>query len=343
MRPASAVAALALVLLLFTGSGYASLSAPNLTGPADSSTSAAPPVFTWQAVSGADRYVFQLGGQSGFNPTQYAVNTKNTRVALLSALQSGDYTWRVAAVSSTGAQGPWSAVRGFTVDWSDTAAPQSPADGADIVYPDPLLLNWATVHGAQEYRLTVSTAADLSSPVGGTPVTTAASAYALTSRLPDGTYYWGVTPIDAQDHDGTASSVYSFNYSWPNDTTLSLNDLDPRPEVFDPQFSWTAIPGASYYKVDVNTDPNFPSGSNVCCTGKTVATSLTPTTLLPAAQADYWRVTPYDSTGSQAGTPTVYTDVNGDPQTFTITYDGGLTAVSNLSMRDSADTPVDWP
>jgi hypothetical protein len=335
--------ALVLIPLAFTGSGYASLGAPNLTGPADGSTAQSPSVFAWQSVSGADHYVFQLGGASGFNPFQYAVDTKNTQVALLSALQAGDYTWRVAAVASGGAQGPWSAVRSFTIDWSDTAAPQSPDDGDTIVYPEPLLLNWDTVPGAQEYRLTVSTAADLSTPVGGTPVTTAASAYALTARLPNGTYYWGVTPIDAQNHDGTPSAVYSFTYSWPNDTTLSLNDLDSRPEVFDPQFSWTAIPGAAYYKVDVNTDSNFPSGSNVCCTGKTVATSLTPVTLLPAAQAYYWRVTPYDSTGSQAGTPTVYTDGNGDPQTFTITYDGGLTAVANLSMRDSSDTPVDWP
>ena len=113
--------------------------------------------------------------------------------------------------------------------------------------------------------------------------------------------------------------------------------------MFDPQFSWTAIPGAAYYKVDVNTDPNFPSGSNVCCSGKTVATSLTPVTLLPAAQQYYWRVTPYDSTGVNAGTPTVYSDVNGDPQTFTITYDGGLAAVANLSMRDSANGVLDWP
>ena len=34
-----------------------------------------------------------------------------------------------------------------------------------------------------------------------------------------GTYYWGVTPIDAEGHDGTASDVFSFSYSWPTDTT----------------------------------------------------------------------------------------------------------------------------
>src|SRR4029079_15048203 len=103
---------------------------------------------------------------------------------------------------------------------------------------------------------------------------------------------WGVTPIDAQNHDGTPSAVYSFTYSWPNDTTLPLNDLDSRPQVLDPPFSWTAIPGAAYYKVDVNTDSNFPSGSNVCCTGKTGATSLTPVTLLTAAPPYSGRVTP---------------------------------------------------
>ena len=126
MRAARVAPLLVLLLLAFTGSSYAALGAPNLTGPADGSTSQTPSVFTWQAVSGADHYVFQLGGASGFNPFQYAVDTKNTRVALLSALQAGDYTWRVAAVSSTGAQGAWSTVRGFTIDWSDTAAPQSP-------------------------------------------------------------------------------------------------------------------------------------------------------------------------------------------------------------------------
>ena len=165
MRATRVAPALVLIPLAFTGSGYASLGAPNLTNPPDGSTSRSPPVFTWQAVSGADHYVFQLGGASGFNPFQYAVDTKNSRVALLSALQAGDYTWRVAAVSSGGAQGPWSAVRAFTIDWSDTAAPQSPNDGDSIVYPEPLLLNWDTVSGAQEYRLTVSTAADLSTPV----------------------------------------------------------------------------------------------------------------------------------------------------------------------------------
>jgi hypothetical protein len=330
-----------LTLLVFVAPSYAALTAPTLTGPAASVTVDALPTFTWTGVTGADHYVFQLGGSTGFNPPQYTATTKNTRMALTSALANGLYNWRVAAVSASGTQGAWSTIRSFTEDWSDQPQPQSPADGATLTYPQPMLLNWTQVRGAQEYQLSIASDPLMSTLVAGSPITTAASAYSIPTRLTDGEYYWQVTPIDAEGNLGTASPVYSFNWSWPNNTTLTLNDLDPSSQVFDPQFSWTAIPGAAYYKVDVNTDPNFPSGSNVCCSGYTVATSLAPTTLLPAAQSYYWRVTPYDSS-LQAGTPTVYSDVNGNPQTFTVNYDTGPGAITGLSMRDDQDNPITW-
>ena len=170
--------------------------------------------------------------------------------------------------------------------------------------------------------MTVASDPDLSSPVGGTPVTTQASAYALQTRLPDGVYYWGVTPVDAEGHDGAPSQVFQFTYSWPTQTALTLTNLSSDPGVFDPQFSWDPVAGAAYYKVDVSSDSDFPSGSIVCCDGETVATSMTPTTLLPPTGHYYWRVTPYDAS-NQAGTASVWSDQNGDPQTFTITFDTG--------------------
>jgi hypothetical protein len=331
-------------VLVFAAPSYGSLGAPTLTGPANGVTTDTPPVFTWSAVSGADHYAFQLGGASGFNPPQFSVSTKNTRVALTSAIANGTYTWRVAAVTSAGVQGPWSAARSFTQDWADVAQPQSPADGATLTYPEPLLLDWTSVPGAQQYQLSVSDSDPNSNAdeIAGFPVTTAATAYSIPNRLTDGQYWWQVTPLDAEGHLGTPSQWFSFTWSWPNDTTLTLNDLDPSAKVFDPQFSWTPIAGAAYYKVDVNTDPNFPSGSSVCCNGYTVATSLTPTTLLPAAQNYYWRVIPYDAS-LHAGDPTVYTDTNtGNPKTFTTTYDAGAGAVTGLSMVDPQDSPIAW-
>ena len=67
IRPALFLAAL-LALVVFVAPSYAALTAPTLTGPASGVSVDAPPVFTWGAVSGADHYVFQLGGSTGFNP-----------------------------------------------------------------------------------------------------------------------------------------------------------------------------------------------------------------------------------------------------------------------------------
>ena len=60
---------------------------------------------------------------------------------------------------------------------------------------------------------------------------------------------------------------------------------------------------------------------------------MTPTTLLPPTGHYYWRVTPYDAS-NQAGSATVWSDQNGDPQTFTITFDTGANTMPDPSMRD---------
>ena len=70
IRAAAFVSAV-LALLVFVSPSFAALAAPTLTGPAASVTVDALPTFTWTGVSGADHYVFQLGGSTGFNPPQY--------------------------------------------------------------------------------------------------------------------------------------------------------------------------------------------------------------------------------------------------------------------------------
>ena len=330
---------------MFVAPSYAALPAPTLTGPGSGLSVSSVPVFTWNAVAGADHYQFQIAATNTFSPALYSIDTQNTRATLSDLLQNKTYYWRVRAMTSAGGGGTWSLARSMVMAWMATANPTTPADNSSITYPDPLLLNWSAVPGAETYRLTVASNPDLSSPVGGTPVTTQASAYALQSRLPadvDGTtYYWGVTPIDAEGHDGTPSQVFQFSYSWPTDTNLTLTDLSSDPGVFDPQFSWDPVPGAVYYKVDVSSDPDFPSGSIVCCTGETVATSMTPTTLLPSSTHYYWRVTPYDAS-NQAGNATIWSDQNGDPQTFTITFDTGADTMPDPSMRDSSFGVIPW-
>ena len=127
------------------------------------------------------------------------------------------------------------------MDWADVAQPQSPADNATLTYPQPLLLDWTSVQGSPQYQLTISSSDPQQgvNQITGSPITTSATAYAIPTRLSDGEYWWQVTPIDAEGNEGTPSPWFTFNWSWPTDTTLTLNDLDPSAQVFDPQFSWT--------------------------------------------------------------------------------------------------------
>ena len=334
-----------LALLVVVAPSYATLAAPTLSSPSGGQTVDTSPTFVWSAVSGADHYDIQISGTSGFTSIVTSGTTKNTRFAPTTALQSGTYYWRVRA-GGTSSNGAWSAARAFTVDWADVATAVSPQDGDSIVYPDPFLLRWTAVPGAQKYQVSISSDPNLSSLVAGyptvdEPTTTSATAYSPASRLASGTYYWAVTPIDAEGHLGTQSQVYNLTWTWPDSTTLSLTDLDPNPQVFDPQFSWTPVQGAAKYEVEVNSDQNWASGSRVCCSGTTVGTSLTPTVLLPA-DTYYWRVRPYDA-NNNPGDWSYYTDAQASPaDTFTINYDPGPSSISNLAMRDENDAPLTW-
>jgi hypothetical protein len=163
-------------------------------------------------------------------------------------------------------------------------------------------------------------------------VTTTATQYSPPTRLPSGDYYWTVTPLNAESKPGSPSPASHFTWSWPaTSTELTVTDLDASSQVFDPQFSWTPIPGATSYQVEINSagpGQNWTSGSKVCCNTDSVATSYSPPTLLPA-DTYYWRVRAKDPNGN-FGNWVVAPDNNSPPATFTINYD--TDGISNLTM-----------
>lgn len=332
---------LVVLMLIAAAPSYGSLTAPVPTAPTNGGTFDTPPVFAWNSVAGADHYHFQLAADSAFASISTEVDTKNTRETVIAPLQNGTYYWRVRAVTATGAVSNWSAPRSIVLNWSDVATPQSPTQGASLTYPQPVLLNWAAVPYAQQYSVKLASDAGLSNLVSGFPLTTSATAFSPTARLASGTYYWSVTPLDATGHPGTPSPVYHFTWTWPTTSTLTVTDLDASSQVFDPQFSWTAVPGAESYDIEINRDASF-SGSPAFTQTGVIGTSLTPQTLLPAATY-YWRVRAEPPNGSP-GAWNVYQDpLNpGNAGTFTIAYDTGANAISNLTMLDYQTGASDW-
>ena len=336
-------ALLALTLVVAVPAGGA-LVAPVLTGPDEGMTVSELPPFRWDPVAGADRYEFEFAADPGFNGATM-VSTKNTRAALKLLVPNGTYYWRVRGVTSGGDVGAWSDVRSLDMAWTAQAALLAPSNGATITYPDHALeLRWGAVQGAAKYLVKVASDPDLGTLVFGEPVETASTQFTLNDPMPPGTYYWGITPLNAQGHEGAASTVASFTWSWPSTSTPTYTDLSPDPELVDPHFSWTPVLGAAGYEVEVNFSTDWASGSQVCCDpinffteASTLGTSLSPDVVLDN-NTYFWRVRAIDSEGN-AGVWNV-------GPSFTKTFDNvpPVTApsIENVRMRDNtADPAVD--
>jgi large repetitive protein len=303
---------------------------PVLSGPDPGASLDGLPVFAWNPAGGADRYEFQLSADSGFSSLVADFFTKNTRAALRVPIPNGTYWWRVRASTTAGAVSPWAPAWSFENAWGAAPSPVAPAEGDTIVYPQqPLELSWTRVAGAFAYRVALANDPGLGSLIGGKEFDTQALSFTPAILLAPGTYYWAVTPVDAEGNRGTQSVVSSFSWSWPSETTGWVNDLADPEELFDPQLSWNPVAGAARYEVEVNSSVDFATGSKVCCTKLTLGTSLSPTEVL-ANNTYYWRVRAKDANGN-AG---VWNE--GEP--FVKTFDNAPSisgpSVQNLRMID---------
>jgi hypothetical protein len=344
-------AAFAAISFLTAGPARAAVGRPVQTAPADGAVLQFLPAMAWTAVPGADKYQFQISADEGMNSPVLGAGkdnffTSNTRATLLKTVPNGTYWWRVRATNAAGEISAWTQPRSFRKLWNVQPALQSPGSGASLSFPaNPVVLNWSAVAGAAHYLVSVASDPTLGSlvlkysnqddPKG--PPNIAANSAAITSALAPGSYYWSVMPVDAEGNRGVATPVASFNWLWPSTTTPLLEDLNAAPEAFDPRFSWTPVPGAARYEVEVNSSVDFAPGSKVCCSGASIATSLSPVTLLKD-NVYYWRVRALDPDGN-AGV------WNAGPS-FTKTFDkvapaGPVTGTSikNLHMRDNLGDP----
>ena len=310
------------------------------------------PAFAWTAVAGADSYEFQIGADPGFRSDVNHFTTGNTRATLKQSVPNGTYWWRVRALSKKGAVSGWSAARRVTKRWSTAVRLQWPRQGATVDFPKtPLTLRWAPVPGATKYLVSFGTHRDetpnpnptdkdCNSLVGGAPVQTSATSYTenVTPTLGPGgqakSYYWSVTPLDAEDNRGNESICSSFKWRWPSAPKLDrVKDLRPEPETFDPQFSWDPVPGAARYEIDINSSEDFSPGSRVCCSNTVAAASVAPKNVL-GDNTYYWRVRAINADGNAGAW-----SAPGAEATIEKVFDRaaalGRPSISGLHLRDN--------
>ncbi len=330
----------ALLSLVVPASAQAALATPTPVAPANGLSVDALPAFSWAAVAGADRYEFQLAADSGMNSPvlgrgedQFA--TRNTRATLKKTIPNGTYFWRVRALEKNGTPSAWTAPRALVKSWTSAPALQSPAPGAIMVHPThPLVLRWSSVPRAAKYIVSIGTDPSLGTMVNPS-VETSGTVYAPRSTLlPPGTYYWNVTPIDAQGHRGAPSPVQSFIWTWPTSTLTRVDDIFAAPEVFDPLFSWDPVAGAARYELDINPSVDFAPGSKVCCANPVIGTSYAPTVVFKD-NTYYWRVRALDTSGN----PGLWNAGPNFSKTFDKVPPTPGSSIKNLRMRDHLADP----
>jgi hypothetical protein len=334
------VAAVALVALVGSSSAAPRrMKTPKPLSPASGARVALLPPFAWAPVPGAKQYEFQIAADAGFNAPVLGAGqdrffTKNTRATLTKTVPNGTYWWRVRA-SGRGRVSLWTRGQSFRRAWSAAASLQSPANGAAVSYPlVPLRLAWSPVPGAATYLVSIATDPQLGSLVGGKAVETAGTSFTRAGALAPGTYYWGITPVDAEGNNGSPSEVRSFVWVWPSATTPTFVDLVSEPQVVDPQFSWRPVPGAARYEVEVSSSRDYAPGSRVCCTGQVIGTSLSPTRVF-RDNTYYWRVRGFDPEGN-AG---VWNEGAQFAKTFDKSPPVPGPSIANMRMRDNLSDP----
>jgi hypothetical protein len=341
-------AAFAAIIMLSAGPARAALDRPTPTAPAQGAVSQFLPAFAWTPVSGADKYEFQIAADAGMNSPVLGHGkddffTRNTRATLTMTVPNGTYYWRVRSVGPDGSVSAWMSPRSFTKNWTLQPVTQTPTEGQTLSFPNnPVVLRWSAVQGAAQYLVSVASDPALGSLVfkysnqddPNGPPNVAATNAAISNALSPGTYYWAVQPVDAEGNKGVSTPVASFGWVWPSATVPVVTDLDSSAEVYDPKFSWDPVPGAVKYEVEVNPSADFAPGSKVCCTGYTIATSLSPTKVFKD-DTYHWRVRAIDPDGNagvwNVGQTLQKTFDNVPPVTFP--------SVKNLHMRDNLADP----
>ena len=259
--------------------------APSLYTPGNGSSTCDPtPDFDWSAVSGATSYQIQVDNNSTFSSPEINVTTGSSSYTPSSALAPGTYYWRVRG-SNTCGDGPWSAVRTFTI-LAPPPAPSllTPSNGSSTCDITPTF-EWSAVGGATSYQIQVDNNSTFSSPEIN--VTTGSPNYTPGLALAPGTYYWRVRAANTCGY-GSWSAVRTFTVVVPPSSAPSLNTPGNGSSTCDttPTFEWSAVSGATSYRLQVDDDPGF--GSPEIDT-TTASPNYTPGSAL-APGTYYWRV-----------------------------------------------------
>lgn len=268
-------------------------------------------VFMWDSIATADYYILQVDDASDFIGV-ILYTTTNTFYMFITTLTVGQlFYWRVQVTSTNGSASFWFETRSFSYSWFISFLVRltllSPANTTSTFITD-VVFEWQSVPGATAYQLQVSSNGDWANNSIIDEYVVKGTRYSSVTTINNGSYFWWVWVADATiatSNYGFWSAEWQFRRAWPERLTLTAFAWDPAdPTTIFCVFgffvlSWTLVPHAASYEIQVSTDINFSTSTN-CFTNRTQWTSYTrkpfePNCLLNSlswatGQTYYWHV-----------------------------------------------------
>lgn len=253
------------------------------------------PSFWWDRVEGASGYTIQVDNDANFSSPVINKKIDGTSHTPTTPLPDGVYYWRVAVRRSSLVLGHWTPTMTFTKQsLSPTLLdPISTEEFLNVINEQPTF-KWTAILTPTDqprvtaalYRLQIDDDPNFGS---ATVFATSATAFTLPDgkSLADGTWYWRVAVIDANDKVGAYSATQKFykEYLTPTLIKPGQNSVVSGASSFE----WSSIVGAAKYEIWIDDDPLF----NSPIKATTANTNYTPTDALTKPQY-YWRVRVYD-------------------------------------------------
>ncbi len=324
--------------------------APTTTAPADGATVDSFEL-QWDPVAGASSYDVQVTKQQyNFTSGELVVNSPTASTAYvpdLSETQSngiapGQYWWRVRPVVD-GVLGTWSAVDTFTLQ-APTVTSSVPTLSSDTVASTTALtpiLSWTPVTGAEVYRVDIATDSQFNNIVFSDLTTN--TAWAMRSPLPDnevnGGYYWRVvwgSNANSDDPNYMVDETLVPTATFTKQTQPTVGTAASGVVTASPLFTWSDIPGAGEYQLQVSRDEQFADSSTESMTAFGLGTWWNDAQGSPLTSGTwYWRVRPMD----EAGNSLTY---NSPPQSFVINPPAPTPAAPTDGATVIASPELSW-
>lgn len=269
--------------------------APVLLTPANSATNLPVNVtFTWQAVTAANSYTFQIAENSSFTTNLKTIaNLTNTQATQVLNYNT-TYFWRVLTINSAGS-GAYSTPFSFTTIIAPPEVPVlvTPADNAVKIAINNILI-WRSAARAGTYNLKVATDANFTTLI--TDLTNLTdTTYTLTNLTNSTLYYWKVSATNVSGTSAfSAASSFTTIIAKPSVPVLLVPANNATDVSFTPLLLWTAN-GATTVNLQVSLDPAF---------GTTIVnqTGITATSFILSSLAGftkyYWRVSATNEGGT---------------------------------------------